>query len=909
MQAVEKLRNSPKKRLTLVDGYGYVFRAYHALPSLSRSDGTPIGAVLGFTNMLLKLKSSLKSSDGDCMAVIFDAGEKTFRNEIYSEYKAHRPPAPEDLKPQFPLVHEAAEALGIPAISMKGYEADDIIATYARQAREKNMDVTIVSSDKDLMQLVDKNITMYDAMKDKAIGIMEVQEKFGVKPAQVREVLALIGDSSDNIPGVPGIGAKTAAELIGTYHTLENLLAHAGEIKQPKRRENLMESAEKARLAYRLLTLCETVPVTQPVENFLLRTPEFEKLTDFLKRNEFRSLISRVEKLYGIEANGAVPIISSTPRQKHTHYTGIETLAALREWIVQAASTGKCAVISHASGIAMCHAPGVACFIPLATDANEEQSAFGFAAMKSRNLSPRETFTTLKHHFENPGTLIIGHEVKILYRQGADFGITMQTLDDVAVMSYVLDGSRHSHDLPTLVQQEFQRTLPDAKSLENETALEKRADFLCAHADALLELHAALKSRLFREHMLTVYETIERPLIPVLAAMERTGIRVEQKVLAALSHEFSKEIEKTEKDIFALAGHSFNIGSPKQLGEVLFMEMSIQGGKKSKKSGAFATGADILEELAAQGHTIAEKVLRWRLLSKLKSTYTDALPKQINPKTGCIHSTFAQTVANTGRLSSINPNLQNIPIRDEEGRKIRQAFVAEKGSLLISADYSQIELRLLAHLADIEPLKKAFCQGKDIHALTASQVFGIPLENIDPLTRRRAKAINFGIIYGLSAFGLARQLGIPRSEASSYIETYFKQYPGIRAYMEAAKETARRQGYVTTLFGRKCFLEGIQDKNPARRAFAERAAINAPLQGTAADIIKKAMIRLPEALRKTNLSARLILQVHDELILEAPEKEAQKTAETVKKIMEGVVGLSIPVTAETHIGCNWGEIH
>ncbi len=906
MQATPKSANATRKHYILIDGYGYVFRAYHALPPLTRGDGTPVGAVLGFTSMLLKLKSTSKS---DGIAVIFDAGEKTFRNTIYPDYKANRPPAPEDLKPQFPLVREAAEALGLPVVSIPGYEADDIIATYARQAQEQGMEVTIVSSDKDLMQLVGNGIAMYDAMKDKTIGPEQVMEKFGVKPEQVRDVLALIGDASDNVPGVPGIGPKTAAELIAFYHTIENLLAHAADIPQPKRRENLIQNADKARLAYRLITLCDSVPVTQRLEDFSLREPEMEKLMDFLKKNAFRSIVSRVEKLYGkTTANNPEPLSVFVPPKK-THYTRIGTINALQEWSRQAASVGKCAVITHASGVALCHTVGIACFVPLPAETQDSQTTLHLVERHTSGLSPQEFFTTLKEIFENPTTLIIGHDIKTLCRRARDYGIIIQALDDVEVMSYVLDGTQHRHDLCTLAGKELQESLSDEKTLAAATDAENMTPLLCAHADAALALHAMLKARLFQEKTLTLYTTIERPLISVLADMEHAGIKVELKTLETLSYEFGREMEITEKEIYALAGHSFNIGSPKQLGEVLFTEMHIQGGQKSKKSGAYSTGVEVLEELAAQGHTIADKVLRWRMHSKLKNTYTDALSRQINPKTGRIHTTFTQTIANTGRLSSINPNLQNIPIRDEEGRKIRQAFVADKGCQLVSADYSQIELRLLAHVADIAPLKEAFREGRDIHALTASQVFGISLDKIDALTRRRAKAINFGIIYGQTAFGLARQLGIPRGEAQTYIETYFKQYPGIRAYMDTIKEAARKQGYVTTLFGRKCYLEGINDKNPSRRAFAERAAINAPLQGTAADIVKKAMIRLPDALKKALLSARLILQVHDELILEAPEKESEKTAHTVQKVMENVVILSVPIIAEARIGHNWGQIH
>jgi len=885
-----------KKQLFLIDGYGFVFRAYHSLPPLTDKEGTPVGAVYGFTNMIMKLKNKVKPDNGHHMLVVFDSGRKTFRNDIYPEYKANRPPAPEDLIPQFPLVRDAAEALGLPISSSDGYEADDIIATYARIAKKQGMQVTIVSSDKDLMQLIDEDIEMYDAMKDKRISSKEVLEKFGVPPEKLLDAMALIGDSSDNVPGVPGIGPKTAAELINKFDSLEELLARADEIPQEKRRQSIKENAEKARLSRKLIELCNEVPVDEDIEKLSVRDEHPEELLKFLRHHGFKSLISRIEQKHGIKPEEIKDDPKTekphTHRKVKKHYRKIEKPEDLKEWLDEAVLSGKLAIDMDDGHIILANMPGNACLVPMWHEKEKlQQSSFDFGESSGKEEKiNKEIFALLQPILSDDSVLKIGHDIKALMHL---LETVITPADDIMLMSYLLDGSKQKKNLNELAEQHLGESIGDE---------------VCASADAMLSLNEIFRRRLFLERMLTVYETLERPLIPVLYHMEKSGVKVDSKTLESLSDDFSKGMAKLEKEIHNLAGEEFNVASPKQLGEVLFDRLKIEGGKKSK-SGAYSTGADILEKLAAEGHDIAARILDWRLIAKLKNTYTDSLLNQINKKTGRIHTTFAMTVTSTGRLSSINPNLQNIPIRSEEGRKIRSAFIAEKGNMLISADYSQIELRLLAHLANIEHLKDAFHKGEDIHALTASQVFGIPIDKVDANTRRAAKTINFGIIYGQSAFGLANQLGIGRKEAASYIEAYFRQYPGIKQYMEETKEVARRNGYVTTLYGRKCFVPDIKDKNPARRNFAERAAINAPLQGTAADLIKKAMINLEHEIKHKKLAAKIILQVHDELLVEVPEKETKEATQIVKKAMEDVIKLSIPVTAEAKTGKNWGEIH
>jgi DNA polymerase I len=918
---------SNPKHVFLIDGSGFLFRAYHGLPPMTRADGTPVNAVFGFTKMLMKL---VEDTDADHIAVVFDRARKTFRNEIYGEYKAHRPPPPDDLIPQFALVREATRALNIAEVGMEGYEADDLIATYARQAREIGAEVTIVSSDKDLMQLVGDGVTMLDAMKNKTIGPDQVMEKFGVGPDRVIDVQALAGDSSDNVPGVAGIGVKTAALLINEYGDLDQVLARAEEVKQPKRRQSLLDQADLARVSRELVTLMQDVPVEMPLSDFAAKDIEPETLIKFLEAQNFKSMVTTIKSRFGVE--GAAEDVVEAPVE--SRYELVQTVAALEAWVARATEAGWVAVDTETTslnsmraelvGVSLSIDPGHACYIPLAhkqaleqgtLDLGGEGSGDGDEALEQ--IPVDQALAILKPMLEDPATLKIGQNIKYDMQIFAKVGVFIAPVDDTMVLSYVLEGGMHGHGMDELAQLHLDRTTVKFKEVVGSgksqitfdyVPLEKALDYAAEDADITAQLHRAMKSRLATEHMTTVYETLERPLIPVLEAMERTGICVDAKELKRLSDDFAVRAADLEVEIHKLAGREFNVGSPKQLGEILFDEMSLPGGKKGK-TGAYATGVDVLEKLAAEGHDLPVRVLEWRQLSKLKSTYTDSLIKQVNPDTGRVHTSYGMAGASTGRLSSNDPNLQNIPIRTEEGRKIRCAFVPEKGFRLLSADYSQIELRLLAHVAEIESLKDAFHEGLDIHAMTASQVFGVPLEGMDPMVRRQAKAINFGIIYGISAFGLARQLDISNGEAKDYIDAYFERYPGIKDYMESAKKQAREDGFVRTLFGRKIHIKSINEKNPMRKNFGERAAINAPIQGGAADIIKRAMIRVPGVLDREGLNARMLLQVHDELIFEVPNAETDATIVAVKQVMESAAELDVPLVVDTGIGDNWDEAH
>ena len=905
------------RHVTLIDGSGFIFRAFHALPPMTRSDGTPVNAVMGFCNMILKL---IDGMDADRVACVLDHGSKTFRNGIYAAYKAHRPDPPEELVPQFPLIREAALAFNLPVVEVEGYEADDIIATYARMATEAGAEVTIVSSDKDLMQLVGDGVVMLDSLRNREIREAEVFEKFGVAPGKVIEVQALAGDATDNVPGVPGIGVKTAAQLIAEYGDLETLLERAGEIKQPKRRAMLIEHAEDARISKRLVTLDRNVPLEGGLERLARRDPEPDSLLGFLRSQEFRAVTARVEAwLDRRGAAGDAPTAAAPGRAGG--YELVQDRASLERRVAEAARAGVVAVDTETTsvdemsarlvGVSMSTAPGDGCYVPLdhrAPDALSDTPA---------QIPLDEARALLAPMLADPAVLKVGHNIKYDSVVLARAGMPVAPVDDTMLLSHCLEGGKHDQKLDTLARLFLNRaTIPYkevAGSGKNQVTfdlvpLERARDYAAEDADVALRLWRALKPRLAPERATRIYETIERPLIPVVAEMEQAGVKVDRTELERMSGEFGGRIQALEKEIHDLAGRPFAIGSPKQLGEVLFDEMGIEGGRKGK-SGAYGTGADVLEGLAAQGHALPRKVLDWRQLAKLKSTYTDALVEQINPRTGRVHTSFSMAVASTGRLASSDPNLQNIPIRTEEGRRIRDAFVAEPGNLLLSADYSQIELRLLAHVAGIDALKQAFHDGLDIHAMTASQVFGVPLDRMDPMTRRNAKAINFGIVYGISAFGLARQLGIARDRARDYIDAYFERYPGIRDYMDRTRKSARETGRVTTLFGRKCHVPGINDRNPSTRGFYERAAINAPLQGSAADIIKRAMIRVPGALREAGLGARMLLQVHDELLFEVPENEAEATAACAKAVMEGAARLSVPLTVDTGAGRTWNEAH
>jgi len=932
-----KAGGATPKHVFLIDGSGFIFRAYHALPPMTRADGTPVNAVFGFTKMVMKL---IEDTDADHIAVIFDRARKTFRNDIYADYKANRDAPPEDLIPQFALVREATLALNLPAVDMGGFEADDLIATYAKQAVEQGADVTIVSSDKDLMQLVGERVTMYDAMKNREIGPDQVVEKFGVGPEKVIEVQALAGDSSDNVPGVAGIGVKTAALLINEYGDLDTLLERAGEIKQPKRRESLLEQADMARLSRDLVTLRDDVPIDQPLSSFAAKDPDPDTLLAFLKEQTFKSLLSTMENRLGRTAP-EIDEPAESPKSAESaetasgepQYELVRTADELQAWADEATAAGIVAVDTETTGldsmraglvgVSMCVTPGRACYIPLAHKAPAAQGALdlgdggdgGDEAPEQMPLD--EALAILKPVLEDPSVLKIGQNIKYDMQILTRYGIDIHPLDDTMLLSYVVDGGLHGHGMDELSREflghtpiKFKEVVGTGKSqiTFDHVPLEKALDYAAEDADVTLKLHKIFKPRLAAEHMATVYETLERPLVPVLRMMEANGIKADGKKLKALSDDFGIRLADLEAEIHKLAGREFNVGSPKQLGELLFDDMDLPGGKKGK-TGAYGTGADVLEKLVDEGHDLPARVLDWRQLAKLKSTYSDALMEQINPDTGRIHTSYGQSGAATGRLSSNDPNLQNIPVRTEEGRKIRQAFVAEKGMTLVSADYSQIELRLLAHVAGIDALNEAFRDGLDIHAMTASQVFGVPVDGMDPMVRRQAKAINFGIIYGISAFGLARQLGIGNSEAAAYIDAYFEKYPGIRDYMERTKEQARKAGYVSTLFGRKCHIRGINEKNPNFRGLAERAAINAPIQGGAADIIKRAMIRLPNALTDAKLSARMLLQVHDELIFEVPNKELDDTKALVAGVMSDAAHLDVPLVVDTGHGANWDEAH
>ncbi len=912
---------SALRHLYLIDGSGFVFRAFHALPPLTRPDGTPVNAVLGFSNMLWKI---LRETDADHAAVIFDTARRTFRNDIFEPYKANRGETPEELIPQFPLVREAAGAFNLASVELDGFEADDLIAAYTEAAQARGARVTIVSADKDLMQLVaGESVVMYDYFKSREIGPEQVTERFGVGPERVVDVQALAGDSTDNVPGVPGIGVKTAAQLINDYGDLDELLGRAEEIRQPKRRQNLIEHAEMARLSRTLVTLRRDAPLPLPLEALARRQPEPGALRAFFQENGFRSISARLEAEDG---EATLPEEEAEPEETAplpASYTLVTDTQALADWAEAARARGVLALEPFVAdgaaegsglvGLALATAPGNACYVPLGHAGQDLLDAS--EALPQLGLD--EALGVLEPVLADPGVLKLALDIKRTLRLLSGRGLTLTPVDDPMLASWVLDGSLHNHALDDLTQLHLDRAAPALADVlgsgRNKVSVEAvppdaMRDTAAARADLALRLHTILRPRLVADRLTTVYERIERPLIDVLARMEAAGILVDQGELVALSQDFAGRIEGLEGEIHALAGHPFTIGSPKQLGEVLFDEMGLQSGRKGK-SGAYSTGADILEELAAQGHDLPARVLDWRQLTKLKSTYTDALIGHIDPATRRVHTTFTMTAANTGRLSSNDPNLQNIPIRTEEGRRIRRAFVAAPGHVLMSADYSQIELRVLAHVAGVDALKDAFRSGIDIHALTASQVFELPLEGMDPMVRRSAKAINFGIIYGISPFGLARQIGVPQAEAKGYIEAYFARYPGIRDYMERTKKAAHAEGFVTTLFGRKCRLPGINDRNPARRAFSERAAINAPIQGAAADIIKRAMIPMQAALAAKGLGARMLLQVHDELVFEVPEAEADETGAVVSKVMEGAAHLDVPLTVDIGSGRSWADAH
>ncbi|MBZ0161397.1 MAG: DNA polymerase I [Notoacmeibacter sp.] len=973
--------------LFLVDGSGYIFRAYHALPPLTRkSDSLPVGAVMGFCNMIWKLmKEARDTSVGVTpthFAVIFDYSSKTFRNEFYPEYKANRAAPPEDLVPQFGLIRQATEAFDLPSIEMEGYEADDLIATYARLAREAGADVTIISSDKDLMQLVGPKVSLYDTMKDREVGVPEVIEKWGVPPEKMIDLQALTGDSIDNIPGIPGIGPKTAAQLLEEYGDLDTLLERASEIKQNKRRENIIGNAEKARLSRILVTLKDDVPVELGLEALALNEPDGPKLVAFLKAMEFTSLTRRVaqdtdtdageiepapvEVEWGEEAHGpdvgageekkgkpaaatrgkgpqeakageATPAALAAARAAEAvgeeidtaGYACIRDIETLKVWIAEAAQQGLVAFDTETTsldpmqaelvGFSLALSPGRAAYVPLAHKAGSGDLLGGGPV--DGQIPEREALAALKPLLEDRAVLKIAQNLKydlvVMHRRDID----VAPYDDTMLLSYVLDAGKGGHGMDALSERwlghipiAYKDVAGSGKSAVtfDMVDIDRATAYAAEDADVTLRLWRALKPRLVAEGMVSVYERLERPLVPVLARMEQRGVSVDRQILSRLSGDLAQAAAALEHEIGKLAGEDFNPGSPKQLGEILFGKLGLPGGTKTK-TGQWSTSAQVLEDLAAEGHELPRRIVDWRQLTKLKSTYTDALPGFINQQTKRVHTSYALAATTTGRLSSSEPNLQNIPVRTAEGRKIRTAFVAEKGNLLISADYSQIELRVLAHVADIPQLRQAFADGVDIHAMTASEMFGVPVKDMPPEVRRRAKAINFGIIYGISAFGLANQLGIERSEAGDYIRKYFERFPGIRDYMDATKAFARDNGYVETIFGRRAHYPEIGSSNPSMRAFNERAAINAPIQGSAADIIRRAMVRMDEALLSAKLNARMLLQVHDELIFEAPQDEVEKTIPVICDVMENAampaVALKVPLQVDARAAGNWDEAH
>jgi DNA polymerase-1 len=1022
-QAIVPRKLKKGDHVFLIDGSSFIFRAYFAMfkaaqsrgRSFTRSDGKPTGAVLTFCNMLWKLlREGLNGVMPTHFAVVFDYSGTSFRNEIYTDYKGHRPDPPEELVPQFPLMRDAVRAFGLIPIEQEGFEADDLIATYARVAVAAGADASIIAGDKDLMQLVRPGVMMFDPMpgNERRIGPEEVAQKFGVPPEKVADVQALIGDPTDNVPGVPGIGVKTAAQLIGDYGDLETLLARASEIKQEKRRQSLIEFAEQARMSKRLVLLDDHVELKIPLENLPLDGRDPRRLIAFLKAMEFNTLTKRVGETLGVDPNAIDPdpllsagrgsdIPFDTPaaatpgdetgpmaqaaaqepttaarqlslglpqtapnrrrspagrsepttpldlvRQRMAEisaskidratYVTIRDNDALGRWIAQATNKGVVAfdlvttsadpMVAEVVGLSLALGPGEAAYLPLGHhDANDLLAGGGLAAGQ---MSDGEAFTLLKPMLESAGVLKVGHDLKhdtlVLDR----YGIALRSIDDVMLMSYVLDAGRGgqglergSHELNELSHRHLGHTMLDKAELTGKgkaqvsvkaVDIARAGAFGAEMADVALRVWRLLSARLVAERGMTVYQTLERPLVPVLARMERRGIAIDTDILSRLSGDFAQRAAGLEAEIQEIAGEPLNPGSPKQIADILFGKMKLPGAHKTK-TGAWSTKASVLDDLAEEGHLLPTKILEWRQISKLRSTYTDLLPTFVNRETGRVHTNFALASTTTGRLSSFDPNLQNIPIRTEEGRKIRRAFIAVPGTKLISADYSQIELRLLAQIADIEPLKRAFRDGIDIHALTASEMFGVPVKGMPGEVRRRAKAINFGIIYGISAFGLANQLGIPRDEAGAYIKKYFERFPGIRAYMDATKEACRQTGYVTTLFGRKCHYPDITASNPSLRAFNERAAINARLQGSGADIIRRAMARMDDVLAQHGLGARMLLQVHDELVFQVPEDEIDRTIPVIKQVMEEAplpaVALTVPLQVDAHAADNWEEAH
>ncbi len=909
----------------LIDGSGYIFRAYYALPPLSRkSDGLPTGAVNGFCTMLYKLLEDSRSDAGKNkpthFVVIFDSARKNFRNEIYKDYKANRTETPEDLAPQFEYIRKSVEAFNVTSTEMLNYEADDLIATYTDKIIKKGAKVTIVSGDKDLMQLVKPGVRLYDPMKSRVLGNKEVKEKFGVEPSKVVDVQALAGDSSDNVPGVPGIGIKTAAELINKYKSLETLLEKAHEIPQNKRRETILENKNKAILSRKLVELKNDVPVKQKIETFTLKKINKEKLYDFLREMEFNRLLSQVISRYGETFEQKVKNLKKTPIFDLKKYQTILKINQLEEWIKKIEEKGIVAVDTETSslnpheanlvGISLCSGPGTACYIPL-------------EHITEKVLEKKIVLKKLKNILQDKSIKKIGQNIKFDFIILLRNEIKLDPIEDTMLMSYALDAGKHRHNMDNLSETHLNHKPISFKEVAgtgkkqisfNKVPIKLATQYAAEDADVTFRLYTFFRERLDKEKLLKIYELFEKPMVNLLSQMEIEGIKINSSFLKELSKKFDNKIKKLEKEIFSIAKREFNIGSPKQLGEILYNELKIATIKKTKKGG-FATSAAVLEDLAFKGHKLPRIVLDWRQLTKLKNTYTDALPEHLNANTNRVHTSFLLAATTTGRLASSEPNLQNIPIKTEDGKEIRKAFIAERNHSLISADYNQIEMRILADIADVKELKKAFKNNEDVHSLTASQVFDIPLNKIDKETRRRAKAINFGIIYGISQYGLAKQISVSNSEAAEFLKSYFKKFPEIKDYMNATINFCRKSGYVNNIFGRRCYITGINDKNYNVRNFQERAAINAPIQGSAADIMRLAMIKITSEFEKNpNYKTKMLLQIHDELVFETPQDELEKIVPIIKKNMLDASSsehhqFTIPLTVDINSGNNWGEAH
>ena len=919
------------KKVCLIDGSGYIFRAFYALPPLTSPDGTPVNAVYGFTNMFMRLTQKIKS---DYWLVLFDAKRQNFRNDIFPDYKGTRKEIPEDLIPQFEIIHQAVKALNLHFLDMEGYEADDLIATYASQSLQKGYEVTIVSADKDLMQLIRPGVEFFDPMKDKYFTPEDVREKFGVYPNRVVDVQALAGDSTDNIPGVPGIGLKTAAELINQFGSLGEVLARAEEIKQNKRRETLIANKDQAEISLQLVTLKADVPTTQPIEDFPCQKPDLGTIMDFVSHYGFNSIRPRVEKWVSERCSeeGENTVFKTQPQEIKANYQLVQDEKTLKLWAEKIKQTGYFAFDTETNGLnpqfdkivgfSLATSAGEACYVPLnhfKSDEKPNLDLFGATQTNApQQLSYEIIAKYLKPLFEGKSILKIGHNIKFdmhFMQQVLGADCLIAPYDDTAVISYVLDGTEHGHGLDELAKTYFDHQMiayeevcgsGKNKITFDKVELDQALAYASEDADFTLRLHQVLKPRLFSEHQMSVYEDLDRPLVRILQTMESAGVKVNRENLRRLSADFATKMQDYEQQIYHLAGEEFNIGSPKQIGDILFGKLGAKG--KKTATGAWQTGAEVLEDLAAEGNELAARILDWRALSKLKSTYTDALTEQMD-KADRVHTTYNQITTSTGRLASNNPNLQNIPIRSEEGKKIRESFVASKGCKIVAADYSQVELRLMAVVANVQGLKQAFAENKDIHASTAARVFGVPLSEVTPNQRRHAKAINFGIIYGISQYGLAKQIDVSTEEAKAYIDAYFREMPEIKQFMEDTKAFAHKNGYVLTPFGRKCIVNGINDKNKRVSMNAERAAINAPIQGGAADIIKMAMNAVFKKLQQGNFKTKMLLQVHDELVFEAPEEEVAAVSEMIKETMQNVVNYDVPFIAEVGIGDNWTQAH